>query len=115
MRPYPASFMSLAASRQNRNVPTTLVSRTAFTVERGVSREWFMEAMPALLIRWSSRPYFPRTSVKILFTARSSETSGHVVHVALHGPVDVATTAAHHLVAETGVVLDQGAADPLAG
>src|SRR5437016_310143 len=28
--------MSLAASRQKRNVPTTLVSRTAFTVDSGV-------------------------------------------------------------------------------
>ena len=46
-----AVFITFAASRQKRNVPTRFVSKILRTVSKGVNREWFMEAIPALLTR----------------------------------------------------------------
>src|SRR6266480_4680648 len=84
MRPYPAVFMSLAASRQKRNVPTTLVSSIRWTADSGVRSEWLIDAaagLPHVREQRLGRPLVGHV--------------GRVVGIAFQRPVDVAAAAAH--------------------
>ena len=75
MQPPPASFIALIAARMPSQTPTWLMritSRYSCSEESSIS---FMRAMPALLIRMSSRPYCSTTASTTSAHWLCSETS----------------------------------------
>jgi len=75
MRPRLCFIISLAPSRQTRNVPVKFVSMIFCAVLPGVSRKWFIEAIPALLRITSSLPYRPAMWDRRPLTSSSRDTS----------------------------------------